>query len=105
MIKIIVETDKQTKKIVSLEVKGHASSDEEGKDLVCAAVSAVVIGGFNALINPKDYSIVLQKGLASIKTDCHLSEHDSIVLNTIMISLETIAEGNSDYVSLTKKEI
>jgi uncharacterized protein YsxB (DUF464 family) len=47
MITILLkETDGH---FVSLEAKGHANSAPYGADLVCAAVSAVILGGFNAL--------------------------------------------------------
>jgi uncharacterized protein YsxB (DUF464 family) len=47
MISIVLkETDGH---FVSLEAKGHANTAPYGADLVCAAVSAVLLGGFNAL--------------------------------------------------------
>lgn len=34
--------------VTGLQVTGHAKSAEYGKDLICAAVSAILTGGFNA---------------------------------------------------------
>ena len=34
-----------------LEVSGHSNYDTKGKDIVCAGVSAIVVGGLNALLN------------------------------------------------------
>ena len=36
------------KDLKSLTVKGHANSAPYGEDLVCAAISAIVVGGLNA---------------------------------------------------------
>ena len=36
--------------LCGLEIKGHANSDEHGKDLVCAGVYSIITGGFNALV-------------------------------------------------------
>ena len=54
MIKIVIKRDVSSQKIISIEVKGHANSDDYGKDLVCAAVSTVITGGMNAL-QDKEY--------------------------------------------------
>ena len=46
MIKIIF---RQTEMYYRLEVKGHAYYDVPGKDIVCAAVSIIVINTINSL--------------------------------------------------------
>ena len=45
MIRVKVTYQKEI--VTSLTVSGHANSGEYGKDLVCAGVSAVVVGGLN----------------------------------------------------------
>ena len=62
MIKIVLTY--KDNKIDALEIKGHANSAEYGKDLVCAAVSAISVGGLNALAILKDKNI---KNLSWIK--------------------------------------
>ena len=42
-----------------LEVKGHANFAEHGKDLVCAGVSCIITGGFNAL-NKEDVEVTVE---------------------------------------------
>ena len=49
MIKVIIE--KNDSIISVLEVSGHSNYDEKGKDIVCAGVSAIIVGGLNALLN------------------------------------------------------
>lgn len=98
MIKIeIIGTSNSFK---SLVVKGHANSAPYGEDLVCAAVSAVITGGFNSIKNPKDFSIKLDEGHAYLKANGPISEEDKIVIHTIITSLETIASGNEAFVRI-----
>jgi uncharacterized protein YsxB (DUF464 family) len=47
MIKVLI-THKTDGSFVSLEAKGHANSAPKGEDLVCAAVSGIVLGGLNS---------------------------------------------------------
>ena len=104
MIKIIVVTESKTKKITLLEVKGHAYSGEPGHDLVCAAVSAVVIGGINALEDLGNYQFIHDSGHVLIETHHETDEHDSVVLETILTMLTAIEESSSNYVRIQRKE-
>ena len=45
-------------KVVKIEAIGHALFDEKGKDIVCSAVSAILVGGCNALTNHQNYQIL-----------------------------------------------
>ena len=99
MIKIVIKRDVSSQKITQIEVKGHANSAEYGKDLVCAAVSAVMTGGMNALID-KEYDFKLEEGHAYIKALDIPSDYDSVVLKTIEVELQTIEESNKDYVRI-----
>ena len=83
-----------------LEVKGHANSAEYGQDLVCAAVSAVVTGGFNNLVNVKNYEIKLEEGHAYFKSERPLDAHDEVVIDTIICGLKTIAENNDKFITI-----
>ncbi|HHT66764.1 MAG TPA: ribosomal-processing cysteine protease Prp [Erysipelotrichaceae bacterium] len=83
-----------------LEVKGHANSAEFGKDLVCAAVSAVITGGFNNLHNVNSYDIILEEGQALFKTSAPLDAHDETVIETIVCGLKTIQESNREFIEI-----
>ena len=99
MIKIVIKRDVSTDKITSIEVKGHANKDVYGKDLVCAAVSEVLTGGMNALVD-KEYDFKLDEGHAYIKALDIPSDYDSVVLKTIETQLRTIEESEHDYVRI-----
>lgn len=91
-------------KINFLEVKGHANSAEYGKDLVCAAVSAIVTGGFNNLVNFKSYEIILKEGHALFKANMPLDAHDETVIETIVCGLRTIYESNQKFIEIKTDE-
>ena len=99
MIKIVIKRDVSSQKIIEIEVKGHANSAEYGKDLVCAAVSAVITGGANAL-QDKDYDFKMDEGHAYIKALDIPSDYDAVVLKTIEVQLQTIEESDKKYVRI-----
>ena len=99
MIKVVIKTDESSQKITSIEVKGHSGKDVYGKDLVCAAVSAVVTGGMNAL-QDKEYSFLLEEGHAYIKALDIPSDYDAVVLKTIEIQLQTIEESDPEFIKI-----
>ena len=98
MIKILIKYEGN--KFDFLEIKGHAYSDTKGKDLVCAGVSAILVGSLNNLDNPKSFDIKIDEGHAVIKKISEVSEHDEIVLQTIVCGLKTIEESYSQFISI-----
>ena len=97
MIKIVIKRDESSQKITSIEVKGHSGKDVKGKDLVCAAISAIITGGMNALVD-NEYDFLLESGHAYIKHLDIPSDYDSVVLKTMEVQLMTIEESNHTYV-------
>ena len=93
MIRILVNYSNG--KFESMEIKGHANSGDYGKDVVCAGVSSVFIGGLNNLEEPESFDIRIEEGDSSIqlRKGKTLKAHDEIVLETIIVSLKTIAES------------
>ncbi len=98
MIKVLIKYEE--KKFKLLEVKGHAMSAPKGEDLVCAATSAVVIGGFNNLSEPDNFKIELKEGYASLEAIKPISSHDEIVIETLIAGLKTIAEDNDKFIQI-----
>ena len=101
MIKI--EATRKDGKIINLTVKGHANSAPKGEDLVCAAVSSVLVGGCNALKEPNCYAIKLNEGDASIVEKCIANEHDYEVLETMLIQFKTIEESSKKFLKVIEK--
>ena len=98
MIKILIKYEGN--KFDSLEVKGHANSAPHGQDLVCAGVSAILIGGLNNLDNVKSFDIKIEEGYTSVKRINEISAHDEIVLQTIVCGLKTIEESYGDFIKI-----
>ena len=83
-----------------LEVRGHANSAPHGEDLVCAAVSGILGGGFNNLRNHKDYEIKLDEGYALFKSDSPIDAHDEVVIETIICGLNAIHELHPKFIDI-----
>lgn len=100
---IRVKYVEKNNKFISLEVSGHAeSSKKEGHDLVCSAVSACTIGALNALNNVEGFSIKIDDGFVSVKALRDTNPHDKIVLETLMVQLESIEVEYKQFIKITK---
>ena len=103
MIKVNIE--KNDTKIVSLEVSGHSNYDEKGKDIVCAGVSAIIVGGINALLNENkaiiDYKC--KEGYAYIFVKDIDNDNINKILDVITTQLYTIEESYPKFIKIIKK--
>ena len=99
---IKVEVEKSNGAIVSIKASGHAGSGEYGHDLVCAAVSAILTGGANALNEKPSFELKLSSGYALIRLHENelLSTHDEVVLETILVELQTIEESYRKFITI-----
>jgi uncharacterized protein YsxB (DUF464 family) len=98
MIKVKLETSTQ---IDSINISGHASSDEYGKDLVCAGVSSVVFGLLNSLDGDK-VDIKVEEDEVDIKAKSK-DEKTQIILQALFIALSTIEDQNKEYMKIERK--
>lgn len=100
MIKVQIKRQKST--IVELQIKGHSMSAEHGKDLVCAGVSAIGVGGLNAVYAlDSNAKLVMEDGFILIK-DFVPEDHIQMVLKTLIIQLKTIQEKYPEYIQITE---
>ena len=83
---------------VGLEVKGHANFAEHGKDLVCAGVSCIITGGFNAINKEDVEEIILEEGYAKVIVKPETKNVD--VLNVMIIQLQTIQESYPKFIKI-----
>lgn len=87
-------------------MRGHADYDVHGQDIVCAGASAVVFGSTNALFE-------LTEGKVSVEQDpnggyfkidiLEFDERAELILNSMIISLQTIEESYQEYIKLSYK--
>lgn len=101
---------KEADKIVSLTVDGHANYAEQGSDIVCAGVSAVVIGGINA-IDSLDEKVVFDIS-ANEDITGHITYRsiestyeEQLLLKSIIISLKSIEENYSEFIKIETREV
>ena len=87
-------------KIWGFEIRGHAGYEESGKDIICAAVSALSINTVNsieALANEKpivsEKDGMLSVEIASLRKGKENSSA-SLLLNALLLGLNSI---NADY--------
>jgi uncharacterized protein YsxB (DUF464 family) len=87
--------------VASYEISGHAMSDEPGKDLVCAGVSAVVFGLTNALIGLglDEGKVKLADGYLKVDTT-DADEDMNALIYGLIVSLETIEREHDEYLSV-----
>jgi uncharacterized protein YsxB (DUF464 family) len=94
------------KGIYKFSIKGHAGYDEYGKDIVCAAVSAISQTAVLGIENIKGIKIrkKIEEGNLEVEIVEVLKEVDKIklqaILETMLLGLKDIAEEYSDYVKV-----
>ena len=103
MIKVNIE--KNNTRIVSLEISGHSNYDEKGKDIVCAGVSAIVVGGLNALLNEnkKLINYECKEGYAYILVKDIDNDNINMILDVITTQLYTIEESYPKFIKIIEK--
>ena len=90
------------KDVKSLTVSGHANYDQYGKDIVCAGVSAVVTGGINALESEIDnIKVINEDNKLGVEIN-NSNDKIQIILNTILVQLQTIENSYKKYIKITK---
>ena len=102
MIKVVIE--KNNSKIVSLEVSGHSNYDEKGRDIVCAGVSAIVVGGINALVNENKKAIEYEckEGYAKVLVK-NIDSNIEMILDVISTQLYTVEESYPKFIKIIEK--
>ncbi|WP_342252263.1 ribosomal-processing cysteine protease Prp [Spiroplasma endosymbiont of Amphibalanus improvisus] len=84
----------------SFLIKGHANSNELGKDLVCSGLTAITTGFMNSLDNlfPKQTKLLAKQGYVLIKI---LVNSDNIQLSSKIFyyQLLTIYQQNKQFIN------
>lgn len=110
MIKVNICRDKAGS-IKSFVVRGHSGYDREGRDIVCAAVSAVaftVAGALGDIIGLKDF-FDEKYGFMTCNLDMDLSpelRHDAnVIMATAKIGFKQIELAYPKYVKVIDEEV
>lgn len=96
---------------VGFMAQGHTGYADDGSDIVCAAISALTqaaVIGLNEVIGLQT-ALEIEDGYIYCMLPKAVSEkawHDAeLILNTLALSLSSIAETNGDYIKLTDREV
>lgn len=95
------------KGLESIKVSGHAGTNVKGKDLVCAAVSAITFGALNAINDIDadfDYEIDADEPYICLSPKGAISDHDETVLETLIIQLKTIQASYPEAISIQERK-
>ncbi|MBE5964755.1 MAG: ribosomal-processing cysteine protease Prp [Lachnospira sp.] len=94
--------------VVGFKSIGHAGYAKAGKDIVCAAVSTLTINTINSIESLTDdrfeASIDEKHAIMDFKL-IDISEKSEVLLDSLVLGLEGIREGNSKYISITFEEV
>ena len=93
-------------RITGFSISGHSGYEEAGKDIICAAISAVVTmaeatindvcgGKAKVRVNKDDARVTL-----TLPTSCDEEETVQAVLAGMMVTLISFAEDHPDYIEV-----
>ena len=99
-------------KICEFNCIGHAGYGEEGTDIVCAGVSALVINAINSIENLTDteFSLVTDEesgsGLIDVTFSEELSAEAKLLMDSMILGLQGIQKDyGEEFLTLEFKEV
>ncbi|MBQ1490504.1 MAG: ribosomal-processing cysteine protease Prp [Blautia sp.] len=90
------------------ESKGHAEFEEEGLDIVCAAVSALSINAANSLeaLTEDDFTVDTGEGYLSIRLQESPSKEAQLLMESLALGLQAVEKDyGSQYVRVRIQEV
>ncbi|TCT14907.1 hypothetical protein EDC18_10455 [Natranaerovirga pectinivora] len=101
---------KKDQDIIGFTSKGHAGYGEHGNDVICAAVSVLIINTVNAIesFTPDSFHIDEneKEGLITIKFNNKVSKETKLLLDTLILGLNGIeSEYGTQYIQVSFKEV
>ena len=90
MINVKVEKDK-------IEIIGHSNYDDLGKDIVCSAVSSIMITTINAINKLNLHSIEYQRNNHQSMSTIIVKKNDEITTKLIENMIELFHDLEKDY--------
>ena len=107
MIKVIKYVNEEDK-IVGFKCSGHANYAEEGQDIICSAVSSLVINTVNSIekytSDNFDNKEDEESGLIDFLIHSDISNESELLLKSLFLGLQGIIEAYGEqYISIKKK--
>ncbi|WP_172195130.1 ribosomal-processing cysteine protease Prp [Saccharibacillus qingshengii] len=95
-------------KITGFKVEGHAGYANRGEDIVCSAISAITVGTVNAVevltgavMKTRMKNGFLSGTLPPFKSDEPKAQAE-LILESMVVMLETIVTSYSEYIRIDK---
>ena len=93
-----------------IELNGHAGYDEEGHDIVCAAVSALTINAVNSVEAFTDDvfsgKAAEDGGFLTFRLTEHVSTGSKLLMDSLVLGLQNIRdEYGAQYINIRFKEV
>ena len=88
--------------------KGHAGYAEEGQDIVCAAVSALIITTVNSLdaFTDDQFEVQQDDGYVSFHFTAPVTEKGTLLMDSLILGLTEIEHSyNNRYLTVKVKEV
>jgi len=100
----------KNEELVGFHSEGHAGYDDSGKDIVCAAVSALVFTTIYAIKDLTGDAFSFEEEEESAFVDFLITEEKpsdaaGVLLKAFQIGLGGIVEGDSPYLQVISKEV
>ena len=110
MTHVIIYKNSDNGEIVGFKAEGHSGYADAGHDIVCAAVSVLVINTINSIekftetdceVTTNEDDAVIELIIPSKKQ----SNESLVLLKALELGISFIAESNPDYLSITFEEV
>lgn len=91
-----------------VESKGHAGFAEEGRDIICAAVSALMVNTVNSIDSFTDdvIHVISDEGYLSLEFIVGPSKESKLLMDSLMLGLSQIQDSyEKDYLKIIAKEV
>lgn len=101
MIRAVFEA--KDDRYLSLDVRGHALSDDYGKDLICASVSSIMFGFMNALDVLEEEVDIRQTDDTITVVNRSDSETVQNYFELVIMQLKTIEASYGNFIRVERK--
>ena len=91
-----------------IECSGHAGDAPEGENIVCAAISALIVNCFNSVEKFTDdfvSSETSKDGITSLQLKSNISHDTELLINSLKLGLDDISIDNRRYLNISVKEV
>lgn len=105
---ITITVKKRKDAYESFVSSGHAGYAEEGQDIICAAVSALIINTVNSIENFTDDQIQAEEkdGYVSFRFKKPITDRGTLLMDSLVLGLTEIAHDyNNRYLTVKVKEV